>query len=176
MTTPSKPSIAAAPRRSGPSYGSAPASGSAPSIKSARAELLARTDLVGPELRAALTAMFDAWLTEILPPAQGIALLAVGGLGRREPTPYVYLDLVLLHDGKADAVDLALIADSVWYPIWDAGLKLGESLCDARERDGLIHRAAGLDRHCDHDLLGARRIGDFDFQHLFSRHTPCPRG
>jgi [protein-PII] uridylyltransferase len=93
--------------------------------------LLARTDLVGPELRAALTAMFDSWLAEILPPAPGIALLAVGGLGRREPTPYGDLDLVLLHDGKT--ADLASVADSVWYPIWDAGVGLDHSVRTAQQ-------------------------------------------
>jgi [protein-PII] uridylyltransferase len=88
--------------------------------------LLARTDLVGPGLRAELAAMFDSWLTGILPPVPGIALLAVGGLGRREPTPYGDLDLVLLHDGKV--ADLAAAADSLWYPIWDAGVGLDHSV------------------------------------------------
>ncbi|HEX8082361.1 MAG TPA: [protein-PII] uridylyltransferase [Jatrophihabitans sp.] len=99
------------------------------SIRSDRARLLARTDLVGSELRAGLTAMFDSWLAGLLPPAPGVALLAVGGLGRREPTPYGDLDLVLLHDGKAlGAAETASVADSLWYPIWDAGMGLDHSV------------------------------------------------
>jgi len=128
MTTPSKPSAGAVPSAgSAQSPGLVPSGGSARSLRSARAGLLARTDLVGAELRAALSALYDCWLSDILPPAPGVALLAVGGLGRREPAPYGDLDLVLLHDGKA-AADLTTLADSVWYPIWDAGVGLDHSV------------------------------------------------
>jgi [protein-PII] uridylyltransferase len=70
--------------------------------------------------------MYDTWLAEILPPLPGIALLAVGGLGRREPTPHGDLDLVLLHDGKVPAV--AAVAEALWYPIWDSGVGLDHSV------------------------------------------------
>ena len=56
----------------------------------------------------------------------GVALVAVGGLGRREPAPYSDLDLVLLHEGKVP--DLAELADSIWYPIWDSKVKLDHSV------------------------------------------------
>ena len=114
MTTPSERSVGSARPRSARPSGSA------------RARLLARTDLVGPELRAGLTAMFDSWLSRLLPPTPGVALLAVGGLGRREPTPYGDLDLVLLHDGKV--AELSSVADSLWYPIWDSGVGLDHSV------------------------------------------------
>ncbi len=55
-----------------------------------------------------------------------MALVAVGGLGRREPAPYSDLDLVLLHEGKV--ADLADIADAIWYPIWDAKIGLDHSV------------------------------------------------
>ncbi|HEY0166958.1 MAG TPA: [protein-PII] uridylyltransferase [Jatrophihabitans sp.] len=96
------------------------------SIRSDRARLLARADLTGPRLRTGLTEMFDSWLGGLLPPTPGVALLAVGGLGRREPTPYGDLDLVLLHDGKV--AELSSVADSLWYPIWDAGVGLDHSV------------------------------------------------
>jgi [protein-PII] uridylyltransferase len=96
------------------------------SIRSARAELLARSDLVGAALRAELTSLYDNWLTNLLPDVPGIALLAVGGLGRKEPTPYGDLDLVLLHDGKV--AEVAAIADQLWYPVWDAGIGLDHSV------------------------------------------------
>jgi [protein-PII] uridylyltransferase len=70
--------------------------------------------------------MFDSWLSGLLPSTPGVALLAVGGLGRREPTPYGDLDLVLLHDGKV--AGLSAVADSLWYPIWDAGVGLDHSV------------------------------------------------
>jgi [protein-PII] uridylyltransferase len=56
----------------------------------------------------------------------GIALVAVGGLGRRELAPYSDLDLVLLHSGKAGSV--RALADSLWYPIWDSGLGLDHAV------------------------------------------------
>jgi [protein-PII] uridylyltransferase len=69
---------------------------------------------------------YDAWLQELLPERDGIALVAVGGLGRREPAPHSDLDLVLLHDGKV--AGLAELADSIWYPIWDSKLGLDHSV------------------------------------------------
>ncbi|MCW2524294.1 MAG: [protein-PII] uridylyltransferase, partial [Frankiales bacterium] len=62
------------------------------SISSARAALLARAEEVGAPLRADLTSLYDRWLTSLLPEVPGIALMAVGGLGRKEPTPYGDLD------------------------------------------------------------------------------------
>jgi [protein-PII] uridylyltransferase len=99
---------------------------SSSSIGLVRAELLGRTSLVGAPLRVALTELYDAWLTELVPDLHGIALLAVGGLGRREPTPFGDLDLVLLHTGKSG--ELGTIADRLWYPIWDAGIGLDHSV------------------------------------------------
>jgi len=99
---------------------------SSSSIGRVRAELLGRTSLVGAPLRVALTELYDQWLADLVPDLEGIALLAVGGLGRREPTPYGDLDLVLLHTGKAN--DIGTIADQLWYPIWDAGVGLDHSV------------------------------------------------
>ncbi|HTZ44534.1 MAG TPA: [protein-PII] uridylyltransferase [Jatrophihabitans sp.] len=95
-------------------------------IGPARSALLDRAGLSGAALRQQLTALYDRWLARLLPDRPGIALIAVGGLGRREPTPYGDLDLVLLHDGRTSGV--AEIADQVWYPIWDAGLALDHSV------------------------------------------------
>jgi [protein-PII] uridylyltransferase len=54
-----------------------------------------------------------------------VALLALGGLGRRECAPNGDLDLVLLHAGRDD---ISAIAEKIWYPIWDAGLTLDHSV------------------------------------------------
>lgn len=61
----------------------------------------------------------------LLPPRDGVALLAVGGLGRRECAPHGDVDLVLLHTGVPGIDDLAA---SLWYPVWDAGLRLDHSV------------------------------------------------
>src|SRR5829696_2787971 len=59
------------------------------------------------------------------PAGIGVALVAVGSLGRRELPPHGDLDLVLVHDGRPE---IAALADALWYPIWDAGLRLDHSV------------------------------------------------
>jgi [protein-PII] uridylyltransferase len=95
-------------------------------VKEQRAALLARPDLSGPALREALVALYDEWLAGLLGEAgAGVALVAVGGLGRREPAPASDLDLVLVHTGRSD---VAAVADRVWYPVWDTGVGLDHSV------------------------------------------------
>lgn len=91
-----------------------------------RAGALRRPGPVGPALREALAEGYDAWLRDALPGREGVALAAVGALGRREPAPFSDLDLVLLYEGKV--AGLAELADALWYPIWDSGLGLDHSV------------------------------------------------
>jgi [protein-PII] uridylyltransferase len=58
----------------------------------------------------------------------GVALAAVGGYGRGELSPDSDLDLVLLHSTETPESYAALLADRLWYPIWDAGVKLDHSV------------------------------------------------
>ncbi|MGW5669182.1 [protein-PII] uridylyltransferase family protein, partial [Micromonospora sp. NPDC003776] len=80
---------------------------------------------IGAEARARRADALDGWLRSIFPPRAGVALIAVGGLGRRQCAPYGDLDLVLLHAGVPGIDELAT---SLWYPIWDAGLRLDHSV------------------------------------------------
>jgi len=95
-------------------------------VLSERAALLADVGLTGPALRTALAALYDGWLAGLLgDPGPGIALVAVGGLGRCEMAPGSDLDLVLVHAG----VDrIGAVADALWYPIWDTGVGLDHSV------------------------------------------------
>ena len=97
-------------------------------LRDGRAALLAGP-LTGAALRSALVELYDSWLAGVLTDRQDVALVAVGGLGRREPAPHSDLDLVLLHRlaGRAGR-DVAEVADSVWYPVWDAGIGLDHSV------------------------------------------------
>ncbi len=91
-----------------------------------RAAVLDRADLRGADQRAALVEVYDRWLSGLLGDVgTGVALVAVGGLGRREAAPGSDLDLVLVHDGRPDVAGLA---DAVWYPVWDAGIPLDHSV------------------------------------------------
>ena len=60
-------------------------------------------------------------------PATGVALAAVGSLARRELGPRSDIDLVLLHDGKRPSRSTTL-ADRLWYPLWDSGVRLDHSV------------------------------------------------
>jgi [protein-PII] uridylyltransferase len=99
-------------------------------FRKSRAAVLERSDLIGDALRAELTAVADNWLSGLLGLAaegdlNGVALVAVGAYGRREPSPFSDLDLVLVHD---DRTDIGQVADRVWYPIWDSGVPLDHSV------------------------------------------------
>ncbi|HYU67670.1 MAG TPA: hypothetical protein VEK09_13010, partial [Jatrophihabitantaceae bacterium] len=76
----------------------------APDLAAVRAGVvLHQPGLVGESLRVALADAYDEWLRELvssLPLGRGTALVAVGSLGRREPSPYGDLDLVLLHTSR----------------------------------------------------------------------------
>ncbi|MET7670599.1 [protein-PII] uridylyltransferase [Micromonospora luteifusca] len=80
---------------------------------------------IGEAARLARSAAYDSFLRGLLAGRDGVALLAVGGLGRRQCAPYSDLDLVLLHAGVPGTDELAA---SIWYPIWDAGLRLDHSV------------------------------------------------
>ncbi len=52
---------------------------------------------MGADARRRRSEALDAWLATLVPDLPGAALVAVGGLGRREMAPYSDLDLVLVH-------------------------------------------------------------------------------
>ncbi|HWJ99045.1 MAG TPA: nucleotidyltransferase domain-containing protein, partial [Acidimicrobiales bacterium] len=79
----------------------------------------------------------DSWLIGLFEAAQasdgdvgGAALVAVGGYGRGDLAPGSDLDLLLLYRGKNPPAELA---EKIWYPIWDEGLKLGHSVRTVKE-------------------------------------------
>ncbi|MCW2641467.1 MAG: uridylyl-transferase [Dactylosporangium sp.] len=106
---------------------------------------------VGAPARAARARAFDAWLATLLPAGDDLALVAVGGLARRECAPHGDLDLVLLHAGQAE-VDS--VAEKVWYPIWDARMSLDHSV---RTVDEAVD-VAGTDVKAALGMLDARLV------------------
>jgi [protein-PII] uridylyltransferase len=98
----------------------------ADALREVREAIVARPGLVGVAFRDALSDAFDQWLTAALPERSGVALVAVGGLGRREMAPYSDLDLMLLY-AKGNQ-DVAAIADAIWYPVWDSRIGLDHSV------------------------------------------------
>ena len=102
-----------------------------------RAEVIADLSLSGIAACNALSDVTDAWLTEIFNAATAgekkrddIVLIAVGGYGRRELAPHSDLDILLVHKSVKNIGD---IASRMWYPIWDAGIKLGHAVRTPKE-------------------------------------------
>jgi len=101
--------------------------------------------------RARRTAAADIWLSELLADAEGVALVAVGGYGRRDLGPGSDLDVLMLHAGRPDIV---AVADKVWYPIWDSGTKLDHSVRTVAEAVAV----AASDLKAALGMLSARHV------------------
>ncbi|MGH3831201.1 MAG: [protein-PII] uridylyltransferase, partial [Pseudonocardiaceae bacterium] len=159
------------PGRGGP--GEVPG-GAAAELRSARTALLRanprQRQRSAEALRAALADLYELWLTSRCAEVgvgRGSALVAVGALGRREVVPYSDLDLLLLHDGKRDVTELA---NSLWYPVWDARIDLDHSVRTV----GQAVQVAAADLRAALGLLDARLIaGD---SALFTAMDTAVRG
>ena len=123
--------------------------------------------LDSPGLRDALRDLYEFWLTtkatEIgVTATSGFAIVATGGLGRGELAPFSDLDLTLVHDNMPDDV-VVRIAESLWYPLWDANIRLDHSVRTVPEALKVASEdiAAGL------AMLEARHIaGDAELSGL----------
>jgi len=106
-----------------------------------RLPLLADESLTGGPWCRRHSGLVDEWVAGLLHAAvgdghKGLALVAVGGYGRAELCPQSDIDLMLVHERRRD---VAAVADRIWYPIWDEGIKLGHSVCTVREALGLAN-------------------------------------
>jgi [protein-PII] uridylyltransferase len=97
-------------------------------------------------------ALLRGLLQRAVPESSGIALVAVGGYGRRELSPHSDLDVVLLH--ACDRADVADVAERVWYPLWDGGVRLDHSVRTLHEMEA----AADADLRTFLGLLDARHV------------------
>ncbi|MCJ1679886.1 [protein-PII] uridylyltransferase [Streptomyces sp. APSN-46.1] len=126
----------------------------------ARLRLLQEESRSGPSRRSALAGLTDDWLSALFATAvretgvRGAALVAVGGYGRGELSPRSDLDLLLLHDGKAEPRALSALADRLWYPVWDLGVALDHSVRTPAE----ARKTAAEDLKVHLGLLDARPV------------------
>src|ERR1700739_3919007 len=106
--------------------------------------------------RSPRTTQVDRGLSELLGAESDVALVAVGGYGRRELLPRSDLDVLLLHGGRDD---IAAIADRIWYPVWDSGAELDHAVRTVPQ----ARRVARSDLKVALGLLSARHVaGDPD--------------
>lgn len=95
-------------------------------IAAERAELVGRTDITGRALAEQLARQADSWFARLgRDLTRSWALVATGGYARGALCPGSDVDVVLLHPKRAKVAEVRAVAESIWYPIWDAGLKLG---------------------------------------------------
>lgn len=84
----------------------------------------------------------------------GLALVAVGGYGRSELSPFSDLDVVLLHDPSVEESVVHQVAEAIWYPLWNEGVALDHSVRDANE----MRAAARSDHRTAMGMLDARAV------------------
>ncbi|MCL3860249.1 [protein-PII] uridylyltransferase [Actinotalea sp. K2] len=134
-------------------------------LKADRLDLAAR--MTGPEAegavrRAAVAQLVSTRLAELWDEVMrdhdpaGIALGAVGSLGRADAAPASDLDLLLVHDGRTHSREVvATVAERLWYPIWDAGLDLDHSVRSLAQ----CRQVASADLPAAVGLLDLRHVG-----------------
>jgi len=126
-------------------------------VKAARQALLGDATVAGRAWCSAYTSLVDDWVQRLFtvatgsPATRGVALVAVGGYGRAELAPCSDIDLWMLHTGRPDVKD---VAERIWYPIWDEGLKLGHAVRSVKEALAL----AGEDLDTATAVLSARHV------------------
>ncbi len=126
------------------------------SLRDRRSKLLGEPDLKGEEFCRRYADEADAWLSGLADRAAGdnrrhLALVAVGGYGRRSLCPYSDLDVVLVHNGRRD---IRTVADGIWYPVWDEGVHLDHSV----RRPAEVLSAAAEDARVALGLLDGRLV------------------
>ncbi len=122
-----------------------------------RSPLFTDDSLTGSAYTTAHADAAAAWFGElfetVVNDSQGVALVAVGGFGRGELWPHSDLDVVLLRSRKRS--DVSELAEGLWYPVWDRGLKLGYGVFQVSEAIKLAE--AELDQATS--LLNTRLLG-----------------
>ncbi len=99
--------------------------------------------VTGSEFTLAYSDLIDEYLSGLFVDAfesvgvnpANVALLAVGGYGRRELCPHSDIDVLLVHNGIEE---IDKFCEKLWYPIWDEGLSLGHSVVTPDQLEELI--------------------------------------
>ncbi len=117
----------------------------------------------GAALSAFLTEHLDDALLELAAGSSGLAVVAVGGYGRRELARHSDVDLMLLVETGAPR-EVEERAVRMLYPLWDASLKVGHSVRTVPE--SIEMAKANVETYTS--LLDARLLtGDADLYRAF---------
>jgi [protein-PII] uridylyltransferase len=139
-------------------------------VETHRLKLQHRSGADGLKICQARASILDALLRHLWESAKGslssqaqkefpsLALVAIGGYGRGEMNPHSDIDFMFLHDGQVAVGKplpyLSRLIDSVLYPLWDLGLKVGHAV---RSIDDCI-KVANTDMRSKTSLIESRFI------------------
>ena len=90
--------------------------------------------ILADEVDASLLHIFANAVNQGAPRGR-VALLAVGGYGRRELAPFSDLDVLLVHSRREVSSDFV---NSLWYPLWDQGFKVGHAVRTPKQTLAMI--------------------------------------
>jgi [protein-PII] uridylyltransferase len=114
----------------------------------------------GREVCEALTSSLDRAIDALVTPLpDDVAVVAIGGYGRAELSPFSDVDLMVLHA----VADPSEVAAALFRPLWDAKLRVGHAVRSVKEAS-----VAAKERFDTHTTLLTSRLiaGDAD---LFDR-------
>jgi [protein-PII] uridylyltransferase len=125
--------------------------------------------LSGRRLVHDLTAAMDAAVRSIWRAApsreRGVALVALGGYGRRELSPHSDVDLMVLREPRAAPAEAG---SKLFYELWDAGFTVGHATRTVKESV----RIAGANLEAETSFLNARLLdGDGGLFERFRAQT-----
>jgi len=108
---------------------------------------------------------------------QGIAVLAVGGYGRRELFPYSDVDLLYLIDGKVSEAEIKHPIRRISQQLWDCGIRLAPATRRRSEAERFdAENAEFTIALLDHRLLAGdaevyRRLAEVGFPKMLEREN-----
>jgi [protein-PII] uridylyltransferase len=78
------------------------------------------------------------------------AIVALGGYGRQELSPYSDIDILFLHQGRKDSTYAAELSEAILYLLWDIGFTVGHSVrslseCVSIAKEDIVSRNSMID-------------------------------
>ena len=152
-------------------------------VESHRLKMMHRAGASGRQVCQGRAALIDVLLRYLWTAAKGglsmqaqkefppLALVALGGYGRGELNPHSDIDFMFLHAGQVVAGMKALphlskLMDSILYPLWDLGFKIGHSV----RTIGECVQVANADMQAKTSLIESRFVvGDEKLFEKFQR-------
>jgi [protein-PII] uridylyltransferase len=122
-----------------------------------------RVDLIDVLLRHVFAAATRTAESRVVSP---LALIALGGYGRRELNPFSDVDVMVLHAGNSGRVSpyIEQVVEQILYLLWDIGFKVGHSVRSIRETVAQANR----DMHTKTAMLESRFLaGDAELAARF---------